>query len=162
MKKPSSLRAHLLAAIPALEHNPDRLLIFVENGHIAATYAPALSYQYQYQLELVVTDFAGGPEQVMVPLLQWLVRNQPELLANPANRGQIAFEVDVLADDLVDLALKLSLSERVIVTPTADGGFDLQFKDEPRVDDGHAAILAGGPVVVEGTALVTLPAIAND
>ncbi len=159
MKKPSSLRAHLLAAIPALEHNPDRLLIFVENGHIAATYAPNLSYQYQYQLELVITDWAGGPEAVMVPLLQWLVRNQPELLANPANRGQIAFEVDVLADDLVDLALKLSLSERVVVTPTADGGFDLQFKAEPWFDDGHAAILDGGQVTTNGEALVTLPAI---
>ena len=161
MKKPSSLLAHLLAAIPALEHNPERLLIFVENGHVAATYAPNLSYQYQYQLELVVTDFAGGPEQVMVPLLQWLVRNQPELLANPANRGQIAFEVDVLAGDVVDLALKLSLSEGVIITPLDDGGLDLKFKDEPWFDDGHGAILTGGKVTVDGTELVTLPALSQ-
>ena len=45
MNKPDSLRAHLLAAIPELKHNPDRLLIFIDNGKIRCTGAAGLSFE---------------------------------------------------------------------------------------------------------------------
>ena len=38
MKKPQPLRQHLLAAIPALASDPDKLLVFVDNGSLASTY----------------------------------------------------------------------------------------------------------------------------
>jgi hypothetical protein len=159
VKKPAALRAHLLAACPALEQNPDRLLVFVDKGHIAATYAPSLSFQYQYELEMIVTDFAGGPETILVPLLQWLTRYQPELLANPATRGQIGFEADVLAGDLVDLSLKLTLTERVVIKRGADDELALEFPPEPLFDDGHGDALRGGAVTIDSVAVANLPDI---
>ena len=44
MNKPSALRAHLLAAVPELHKNPDRLLVFIDNGTIRSTAAPGLSF----------------------------------------------------------------------------------------------------------------------
>jgi len=115
MKKPQLLRQHLVAALPCLQADPERLLIFVDNGGVAGTYRPGASFEYRYTLDLVLTDFAGAPEAVTVPLLQWLTRHQSELLANPANRDKLTFEVDVLSDNPVDLAIKLPLTERVRV-----------------------------------------------
>ncbi len=162
MKKPASLRAHLLAACPSLNNNGDRLLLFVEAGHLVSTNAPGLSFQYQYELTVILTDFGGAPESVMVPLLQWITRHQPELLAHPSTRGQIAFAADILAGDLVDLELKLQLSERVTVTREADGNLALQFRTEPPTDHGHEDTLRGGTVNGPEGVVATLPAIVDD
>lgn len=162
MKKPSDLRAHMLAACPVLQADPDRLLLFVESGHLVSSYAPGLSYQYQYELTMIVTDFAGTPDAIMVPLLQWLTRHQPELLAHPSTRGQIAFAVDVLASDMVDIELKLQLSERVAVLRGEEGSFQLTYPKETPVDSGHADTLRGGHVVGPDGTIATLPQLAND
>lgn len=61
MNKPSSLRSHLLAAVPELRHNPDRLLIFIDQGRMRSTAAPGLSFEYSYTLNLIFTDYAGHP-----------------------------------------------------------------------------------------------------
>ncbi|MFB4401228.1 phage tail protein, partial [Pseudomonas inefficax] len=34
MDKPNSLREHLLAAVPDLKRNPDRLLMFIDAGKV--------------------------------------------------------------------------------------------------------------------------------
>jgi len=159
MKKPLLLRQHLVAAIPALQADPDRLLIFVDNGGLAGTYRPGASFEYRYTLDLVLTDFAGSPEAVMVPLLQWLTRHQSELLANPANRDKLNFEVDVLADDLVDLAIKLPLTERVRVIRDAAGQLVLEHLAESQTELEHADTLAGGVLMADGQVIAILPAI---
>lgn len=159
MKKPQQLRDHLVAAIPALADNPDRLLIFVEGGGLTGTYRPGLCFEYRYTLELVLTDFAGAPEAVMLPLLQWLTRHQPELLANPSNREKLSFEVDVLSDDLVDLAIKLPLTERMKVHRDEQGNLQLQHLAEPATEGEHADTLAGGALFDAGVLVATLPAI---
>lgn len=159
MKKPQLLRDHLVAAVPALASDPDKLLIFVDGGGLAGTYRPGLAFEYRYTLDLVLTDFGSAPEAVMVPLLQWLTRHQPELLANPANREKLTFEVDVLGDGLVDLAIKMPLTERVLVTRAADGTVQLQHLPEPPAEDAHADTLAGGALVADGVQIATLPAI---
>lgn len=159
MKKPQQLRDHLVAAVPALADNPDRLLIFVEGGGINGTYKPGASFEYRYNLELVITDFAGAPEAVMVPLLQWLTRHQSELLANPTNRDKLSFEVDVMADGLVDLAIKLPLTERVWVSRDGDGNLQLRYLAEPATESQHADTLSGGPLLADGALIATLPAI---
>ncbi|HDS1375929.1 TPA: phage tail protein, partial [Stenotrophomonas maltophilia] len=48
MKKPQLLRQHLVAAIPALTSDPDKLLIFVDSGGLAGTYRPGLAFEYRY------------------------------------------------------------------------------------------------------------------
>lgn len=42
MNKPESLRAHLLATVAEFKHNPDRLLIFIDNGKVRCTSAESL------------------------------------------------------------------------------------------------------------------------
>lgn len=43
MNKPESLRAHLLSTVAELQHNPDLLLIFIDNGKVRCTAAATLS-----------------------------------------------------------------------------------------------------------------------
>lgn len=131
MLKPGSLREHLTAAIPFLRQNPEKLLVFIEQGSLASTLAVGFSFEYRFTLSLVLTDYAGHPDAVMVPLLEWLRRNQPELLANPTNRDQITFEADLLANDKVDLEIKIPLTERVGVHAREGGGFEVEHYPEP-------------------------------
>lgn len=159
MKKPQLLRQHLVAAMPSLAADPERLLVFVDDGGLAASFAAGLSFQYRYTLELILRDFAGAPEAVMVPLLQWLTRHQPELLANPENRDKLTFVVDVLSDSLVDLAIKLPLTERARVVQDNAGAFQLEYLSEPPTEWEHRHSLAGGPLFADGEVVATLPAI---
>ena len=159
MKKHQLLRQHLVTAVPALAVDPERLLVFVDAGGLNGTYRPGLSYEYRYTLELILRDFSGPPEAVMLPLLQWLTRHQPELLATPTNREKIVFEVDVLADDLVDLAIKLPLTERVRVSRDAAGALQLEHLPEPLAEREHADALSGGDLFADGAVIAHLPAI---
>lgn len=130
MNKPNSLREHLLASIPELKHGKDRLLIFIENGKVRCTAAAGLSFMYEYQLQLIITDYAGHPDTVMIPLLDWLRTNEWELLANSdKNREGIQFDAEILANDLVDLSITLPLTERVIVK-AVEGGLSVEHPPE--------------------------------
>lgn len=136
MNKPNSLRAHLLAAVPELHKNPDRLLVFIDNGTIRSTAAHGLSFEYSYTLNVILTDFAGHPDAVAIPLLAWVMVNQHELLANQEKgKTAIAFEADVLDNSKVDLSLKLPLTERVIVKRMDDGTLQVDHPPEPQLDE---------------------------
>ncbi|MCY1432140.1 P2 phage tail completion protein R (GpR) [compost metagenome] len=132
MNKPESLRTHLLASIPELTHNPERLLLFIDNGKIRSTAAAGLSFEYSYSLNLIFTDYAGHADAIAVPLLAWLRVHQPELLANlDKGKDAIAFEADRLDNSKVDLSITLPLTERVIVHQQADGRLELDHPEEP-------------------------------
>ena len=134
MNKPNSLRDHLLAAVPELHKNPDRLLVFIDNGTIRSTAAPGLSFEYSYTLNVILSDYAGHPDAVAIPLLAWLLVNQPELLTNlEKGKTAIAFEADVLDNSKVDLSLKLPLTERVIVKKQDDGSLQVSHPNEPEL-----------------------------
>lgn len=134
MNKPSALRTHLLAAVPELHKNPDRLLVFIDNGTIRSTAASGLSFEYSYTLNIILTDYAGHPDAVAIPLLAWLLVNQPELLTNlEKGKTAIAFEADVLDNSKVDLSLKLPLTERVIVKKQDDGSLQVSHPNEPEL-----------------------------
>ena len=132
MNKPNSLREHLLTAVAGLKKNPDRLLIFIDAGSVRCTVAKGLSFEYTYSLQVLLTDFAGHPDSVFIPVLEWLRRQQPELLTN-LERGKdaIAFEADILDGGKVDMSLKLPLTERVIVKRLDDGSLDISHPEEP-------------------------------
>jgi hypothetical protein len=132
--KPQSLREHLTAAIPELARDPDRLLVFIKDGTLAATFAKPLSFEYRYTLSLIITDFAGEPDVVMVPLLAWVARHQSELLANADRRNDIAFDAELLANDKVDLEIKLPLTESVGVRPREGGGYNVEHSPEPEIE----------------------------
>lgn len=133
MKKPASLRAALVAANPTMANDPDKLLVFIDAGNLLATYAPGLSYEYAYTLNLILTDYTGDPNAVMVPLLMWVRDNQSELMDNPDKRRDgITFEADIVDNDRCDLSIKLQLTERVIVTQGDGGVLTIVHADEPQ------------------------------
>lgn len=156
MLKPASLRDYLTTANPELARDPDRLLVFIDEGSLQATYAPGLSFEYAYTLNLVFTDYAGHPDAIMVPLLVWLRTHQSELLANPDNRDKITFEADILANDAVDLSIKIPLTERVGVHPRDPApGNDIEHYPEPQFDTGNPP--PPGELWLNGLLIATLP-----
>lgn len=63
------------------------------DGRIVATGATSLSFEWQYPLSIGVIDFAGHPDQLVVPLLAWLRQHQPELFTN-AESGKMASKLN--------------------------------------------------------------------
>ncbi|WP_433589658.1 phage tail protein [Pseudomonas koreensis] len=133
MNKPENLRAHLLATVAELKHNPDRLLIFIDNGKIRCTAAHSLSFEYSFDLQVILTDFAGHPDSIMLPVLGWLSAYQSELLENlsKASAG-IQFEADILDNSKVDMSLTLPLTERVVVGKDEEGNTTIGHPGEPQ------------------------------
>lgn len=136
MRKPADLRAHLVAALPELKRDAERLLLFVDGGALLSTAAPGRSFEYRYTLNVIATDMASDPDLLMAALVAWLHLNEPALEANPAYREQVRFEVDVLANDKFDVSIKVPLSERVVVTRGDDGS--ISVTNPPEQDLAHA------------------------
>lgn len=121
MLKPKQLREALTNSVPLLARNPDSLNMFIDSGRIVSTLASSLSFEYQYQLNLVITDYADDIDLVMVPVLAWLRENQPDIMATEEKRRTgFTFKADVLSDTLCDLSIDLQLTERVIVKQDGD------------------------------------------
>lgn len=133
MNKPDQLRRHLLASVSELRHNPDRLLVFIDNGKIRCTAAQTLSFEYSFDLQVIITDFAGHPDSVMLPLLGWLSVHQSELLENLNKAADgIQFEADILDNSKVDMSLTLPLTERVVVGKDDQGNTTIRHAGEPQ------------------------------
>lgn len=152
MKKPESLRQHLLAAVPQLARDPDRLLIFIDEGRLRCTAATGLSFEYEYRCNLILTDYAGHPDAIAVPLFAWLRVHQHELLANlEKSRDGVRFEADILDKSKVDLSITLPLTERVIVKEQPDGQLQITHVDEPSLERPYEAqrwqLVADGEVL---------------
>jgi hypothetical protein len=133
VRKPADLRAYLTRANPFLARDPGNLHVFVDQGNIVSTGTPSLAHEYRYVLHLIVQDYAGTSDAIMLPLLSWLRRNQPELMENPELRGNaLQFEVDYITHDTIDLSIKLPLTERVITrVDPATGRLDAVHVGEP-------------------------------
>jgi len=143
-----------MAAVPELRHNPDRLLVFIDQGKVRCTAAKSLSFEYGYNLQIILTDFAGHPDAVMLPLLAWVRTNQSELLVNLDKSAEgIQFEVDILDKSKVDMSITLPLTERVIVKRQDNGTFSLTHAGEPQYTEAEAAglfqVYAGGELLAE-------------
>lgn len=155
MKKPDQLRAIITAAIPSLAVETEGLVIFIDEGKIACTgvqAGTALSFQYAYTLSAYLLNFTGDESVLMLAVLTFLQRYQPEVLqSHDSNAEAISFQAEQLNDTAVDLEFKLRLTERVRVTPRAGqpGQYDYQVLDEPVIGEPnwtaqHWQIFAGG------------------
>ena len=136
MRKPDSLRRWLTACLPAdFQAHPDRLQIYIEGGQIAARQSATLSFVYHYTLKALVMDFAGDTDRLMVPMLAWIAREQPQLLRRQDSQP-FAFEAELLDTQTADIEISIDLTENVIVTPRADGsGYDVDHPAEPDFTD---------------------------
>ena len=135
MKKPDSLRTHILAAVKELQRDPERMLIFTDKGNVRCTGASGLSFEYVYDLNFILTEYSGELDAVMIPLLDWVRVNQSELLMNlDKSKEAFKFETVILNNNTVDLSLTFPLTERVIVKRHDDGTLKTSFPDEPQYE----------------------------
>lgn len=158
MIKPASARAALEKAIPSLVNEPDKLTVFIDSGSIAATGSKSASFEYRYTLNMILLDFAGNADDVMIAIVEWARSNQPDLVTNWDQRDTaITFECDVLNNETVDLSIKLKLSEGVAVTIGPDGSRIVQHVDDSaRPDDfsyTNVAEPAGDPSTITATSV---------
>ncbi len=126
MKKPAELRQYLLNSVKALAANPEKLQIFIDSGNLQARLQGNLNFEYQYTLNLIITDFAVHTDLVLVPLLAWLKHHQPDLPDNA-----VTFEADVIDHQRIDLSITLPLTERVLVKQDDNGNYQTEHLPEP-------------------------------
>lgn len=130
MRKPDDLRAWLLRSVKGLSGQPERLHLWVEAGRIVCIPGATLSYQYAYDLIVIVEDFAAEAHNFIVPLLSWLNTNEPALLRDKGQDGLPIYH-DILGNSSADIEIKLPLIERALVKHTAQGGWEITFPQEP-------------------------------
>ncbi|AQU84929.1 MULTISPECIES: phage tail protein [unclassified Halomonas] len=110
MIKLQSLRQHLLNAVPELKRNPEQLHTFINDGKIKFARGQTLSHQYAVDAQIVITDYSGSLDTVIIPLLQWLNHYQPDLIEEEA----VQLEAEILNNTSWDLAITVRLTERVV------------------------------------------------
>ncbi|MFG6656537.1 phage tail protein [Scandinavium sp. M-37] len=129
MFKPKSLRNALTDAVPVLKANPDMMRIFIDNGKLASTLATSLSFENQYTLNVVVTDFPGDIDLILVPIQAWLRVQQADIMTTDEGRKRgFIYEADINSDDSIDLSISLLLTERTIVKEV---GAELHIEHAP-------------------------------
>lgn len=142
MNKPDSLRAHIEASNPILKRSPETLHVFMERGRIQATGVPGeeglaagvfgVGFRYSYELVLLVLEYPGHTDEIFAPILQWMARHQPQVFQNPETQKRaIVYEAEKLANDQVDIEIRLQLDEFVEVVRRPDGGLDVRHRQEP-------------------------------
>ena len=82
MLKPTLLRAALLAQVPLLQTDPQRLTLTLEPGRVVSTLASSLSFEYQYPLRVTLSQYVDDEDALMLPLLLWRRDNQPDQQAS--------------------------------------------------------------------------------
>jgi hypothetical protein len=165
VKKLDSLRAWLEACCPSLKRDPELLLAYIEGGGVTASGietpgetagVAVLSHRYAYKATLLIDEFPGQLDELMIPILAWVARHQPELLGSAAGqKPAIVFDADRLRNDSFKIAIELALTEFVRVVRRPDGGFDLQHLDEPDFTEGPSQ--KPREVYLDGELVATFP-----
>jgi hypothetical protein len=147
MIKPASLRAAIVAAIPSLSADPDKLTVFIDTGSIAATGAKSLSFEYRYTCNVMLLDFAGDSDDLFIAIVGWVRQYQNDLVDNPDERANgITYEVDILDNATADVSVKLQLTESVVVKTADDGTRTIKRIDDSAVTP-YTLTLGAEPVV---------------
>lgn len=147
MIKPASLRAAIVAAIPSLSADPDKLTVFIDAGSIASTSAKTPSFEYRYTCNVMLLDFAGDSDDLFIAIVQWVRQYQNDLVSNPDARANgITYEVDILDNATADVSVKLQLTESVVVKTADDGTRTVTHIDDSAVTP-YTLALGAVPVV---------------
>ena len=152
MLKPQQLRKALTDSVPLLQCNPDSLNVFIDSGRIVSTLAASLSFEYQYRLNMVITDYTGDIDLLVVPMLEWLRVNEPDIMATKEKQQTgFTFKADVISDTASDISIDLQLSERVIVKRVGDELHVNHVGENPlpENDARPVQLYAGGDLVSE-------------
>ena len=146
MEKPQKLRKMITELLPEFQSNPDKLQLYYSNGKMHATGGESLSFEYEYDLEIYITEFNKSPDILLMIINNFIRDEQPELVRNTTHDGQVTFEVEPLNDESFDIFINLPLTERVIVENN-DNNFTIHHAPEPKLDDGlrNIKITFSGP-----------------
>lgn len=105
--------------------------VFVDNGSIASTLAASLSFEKRYTLNVIVTDFTGDFDLLIVPVLAWLRENQPDIMTTDEGQKKgFTFYADINNDSSFDISISLMLTERTLVSEV-DGALHVKNIPEP-------------------------------
>ena len=140
MIKAQLLRQRIEARLPHLE--PDKLNMFVSKGRILTNAKASGAYEQHYSTEIVLTDFAGGPDGLFGAVVDFMREQMPEVMANPdLARDAITFEAEALNHQTYDLLITVQLSEQVTRSTDVDG--NEVFTHHPAItdDDEREAML---------------------
>lgn len=134
MIKPDRLRELLTQTIDTFKTNPERLILQYDKGKIKSRGSKSHSFEYHYDLEIIVVDFPFHPDVLFVPVLNFVRNEQWELLQNPEYQDKIEFEIDRNNNENYDIYIRIPLTERVIVKEE-NGHFTATHANEPHLAD---------------------------
>ena len=129
MRKIDSLREAIFAALPELKRDPDRLRIWIDRGSAKSTQTEDQGLVFVFRLNVLVVEMASDIAILGLAVFRWMRANQPELMV-PGAEG-FDFDADVLDNGIADVLLQLQLDQVVSARRRPDGGFDLQYQEEP-------------------------------
>ncbi|EHD7191594.1 phage tail protein [Escherichia coli] len=132
MLKLNTLREALTSNSRWCKANPEKFTVFIESGGIETT-AERPSFLYRYNLVVFIMDFTESIDNIMLPVMAWLYRNQPDLLLNPEKNKNIKFSAAINDDDSADILLEIPVWERVIVRRNDDGTVTAEHIGEPPI-----------------------------
>jgi hypothetical protein len=139
VKKVQALRDMMLSVIPELHAHPENLTIFVNDGRITCRATGTLSFEYAYNVNIVIQDFTGDEDQVVVPLLTWIASNEPDLLER-APHQPFGFDIELLDSNARDIAITLPLTELVKLTQVESGIMADHLAEPARIDAGFPGV----------------------
>ncbi len=135
MRKLISLREHMTKALQhrGLKDNPADLHFAIPSGSTLAHGRGQAdrAFEYKYTLVMGIFDCAWSFDEIMIPLLIWIERWQPDLLTLTAAKGGLAWEVEELDDAKSDILIRIPISETISLKLREDGGHDLTRPEEP-------------------------------
>lgn len=143
MEKLKTLRAAIEAAVPDLGRNPDKLVLLVQKGDVASTSRVHASFEYRYQAQILVKDYADHVDKLVVAIILWCQTHQAEVFdAWRHTREGISFEAEMLNETDVDVLITLPLTERVLVRTLDTGEVTIEHVGEPPAPDPLGTPLA--------------------
>ncbi|HCN3006972.1 TPA: phage tail protein, partial [Escherichia coli] len=85
----------------------------------------------RYTLNVIVTDFTGDFDLLIVPVLAWLRENQPDIMTTDEGQKKgFTFYADINNDSSFDISISLMLTERTLVSEV-DGALHVKNIPEP-------------------------------
>jgi hypothetical protein len=137
MKKLAAARAAILAA-PLGIGNED-VLTFAEKGKVEAWRGDRnRAFQVTYTGHIVVTGYAGAPQDLLFFATEWFLRDNPG-----ADAEAIRFHVDIIDHKSADVSLMIELTE-IVAPEDMPEGLRLALPPDPDAQAFDTAALTLG------------------
>ena len=128
MRKIDTLRAAILAKLPELKRDPDRVRMWIERGSAKSTQTEGRGLVSAFQLNVLIVEMASDMHILFLAVFEWMRVNQPSLMM-PGSEA-IGFDADILDNSTADVLLQIQLDQAVGATPDGKGGYNLEYRAE--------------------------------